>query len=203
MDQGSLLLLGLGPLSRGGAQCGRGEGLCPISGGPEKGFHPRSGSRSAAGQPARADVCFLIYARFWEGRWGASCVSPGGSTPSRRGSGEDGQRLFPVPARTSPEEASGRARHRPGLRLISWRGGLPQPEPSEPGITTPRSPISQVGKQVWLGLSLSPRGPRPHSSPTNGCFSPLRFSSASLLPPQSGTVLLSFCRRGKLRPRHS
>lgn len=38
-----------------------------------------------------------------------------GSTPSRRGSGENGQRLFPVHARTSLEEATRRA----GRRLLA------------------------------------------------------------------------------------
>lgn len=80
--------------------------------------HTRLPSRCAAGPPARADICSLIYLRFWEGGRGAQLRQlgggVGGSTPSRRGSGEDGQRLFPVLARTSPEEATGRAgRRRP------------------------------------------------------------------------------------------
>ena len=137
-SRGRKLIWGLGefqPLQSGlGLDAFRGTGLCRGAGlsvGGSEGslsgiwgsgrnrLHPQSGSRSAAGPPAQADVCSLIYARFWEGRRGTGCVSPGGSTPSRRGAGEDGQRLFLPPARTSPEEASGRAGCWPGLRFIS------------------------------------------------------------------------------------
>lgn len=111
---------GTGLCQGAGLRVGESEGsLLGIWGSGKNRLHPQSCSRSAAGPPAQADVCSLIYARFWEGRRGTGCVSPGGSTPSRRGAGEDGQRLFLAPARTSPEEASGRAGRWPGLRFIS------------------------------------------------------------------------------------
>lgn len=143
-----------------------------------------------------------------------------------RGYGEDGQRLFPVPARTNPEEASGRAgRWHKALRLISWGGGFPHPEPAELELPSPAPPAlflrqgnrSGQGNSLF-GVSAPTRHPPPptfgnadqtqtQTQTTNGLLIlqalPGSLQSPKHRPPQGDAVLSAFYKRGKLRPRYS
>lgn len=123
---------------------GRSGGLCPESGDPGAGFQPLS--RCAAGPWARADVCSLFYAHFWEGRRGTRLRQPRveWGAPPRPGTGLGRTGSVCSPSLPGPP----RRRRQRGRGVDSWpedcflgRG------PSESGLPTPSSTISQIGKQ--------------------------------------------------------
>lgn len=127
--------LGLGAPPAGAAR--RGWEGSPESGARDRASSPQPRRRPAAGPPPRADVCSLIYARFWEGWRGPGCVSPreGGSAPCRRGSGEDGQCLFPC-LPEPPGEASA-----PGPGSLPREGSPPARALCSGGHPLPAAPF--------------------------------------------------------------